>query len=589
MRILKSISAQLTLIVLICYLLPATVLGFYMGGTMIRDEQAKTETALLSGMEFSRLLTDQNLSRVVTLARAATYDGELDNAIAQRNAGAITDGDFLRAARGYVERKYSREPAVAFAAVFTLDAPQLLLVNRSGTDAANRYQSTAHAQVLRLGETLDTQCRFVEIGGDLYLVRNLMNLRMESYGMLVLGLDRERLLAPLLDLARGWDARLDVRLDDMDAVNLSGVSGMDEAVDWSAIEPGRIAPISVGMYACTQFGDSRDYAMRAGLLLDRRRLYGGIDGFRRLQAGLLILLVPVLGITMWYVHRRISRPIMLLSEASGRIEAGELGVTVPMHGDDELGRLGKAFTSMSLRLEELIDRTYKEQIALRDARIQAMQSRINPHFINNALESINWEARIEGSETISAMVESLSVLLNASMSRNDRRIVTLREELEVAKAYFYFVGLSYGDRLTTQMEIDDAALSATVPVLTLQPLIENAVEHGIAPEGGGGIRLCCRRLGPCLRVEVVNSGKGISPEDRRRIDAALRGDSLGGTHIGLSNICTRLRLIYGGKADIAVESDADGNTHVTLDVPQEDSPCGDYQSATGNSKCPCGD
>ena len=98
------------------------------------------------------------------------------------------------------------------------------------------------------------------------------------------------------------------------------------------------------------------------------------------------------------------------------------------------------------------------------------------------------------------------------------------------------------------------------------------MEHGIAPEGGGGIRLCCRRMGPCLRVEVVNSGKGISPEDRRRIDAALRGDSLGGTHIGLSNICTRLRLIYGGKADIAVESDAGGNTHVTLDVPQEGSP-----------------
>ena len=87
MRILKSISAQLTLIMLICYLLPALTLGFYMGGTMIRDEQAKTETALLSGMEFSRLLTDQNLSRVVTLARAATYDGELDSAIDREGNG----------------------------------------------------------------------------------------------------------------------------------------------------------------------------------------------------------------------------------------------------------------------------------------------------------------------------------------------------------------------------------------------------------------------------------------------------------------------------------------------------------------------
>ena len=570
MRIFKSISAQLTLIMLICYLLPATVLGFYMGGTMIRDEQAKTETALLSGMEFSRLLTDQNLSRVVTLARAATYDGELDSAVAQRGAGTVSEAEFLRMVRGYVERKYSRESALTFAAVFTLDQPELLLINRAGYDAASRYQSAAHERVLRMSAALDTRCRFVEVGGALYLVRNLVDLRMEPYGMLVLGLDREKLFSPALDVARQWDARLDVSLDGMDAVNMSGAAGMEEAVDWDGVEPGRIAPVSVGMYACVQRGDSRDYDLRLGLLLDRRRLYGGIDGFRRLQAGLLFLLVPMVGVTMWYVHRRISSPIMLLSEASRRIEAGELGVTVPMHGQDELGSLGKAFTSMSLRLEELIDKTYKEEIALRDARIQAMQSRINPHFINNALETINWEARIEGSETISAMVESLSVLLNASMSRNDRRIVTLKEELEVARAYFYFVGLSYGDRLVTRMDIDDAALSADVPVLTLQPLIENAVEHGIAPEGGGEIRLACTRMGPCLRVEVVNSGKGITPEDRQRIDAALRGDSLGGSHIGLSNICTRLHLIYGGQADIRVEPDQDGNTHVTLDIPQED-------------------
>lgn len=569
MRIRKSISAQLTLIMLICYLLPATVLGFYMGGTMIRDEQTKTEAALLSGMEFSRLLTDQNLSRVVALARAATYDGELDSAMARRKAGTISDGEFLRAARGYVERKYSRESTITFAAFFTLDAPELLLVNRSGTDAAARYQSEAHGEVLQMSAALDTRCRFVEVGGALYLVRNLMDLSMTPYGMLVLGLDRERLFAPLLDAARRWDARLDVRLDGMDAQNLSGVQGMDETVEWDGVEPGRIVPVSVGMYACTQVGDSRDYDMRAGLLLDRRRLYGGIDGFRQLQAGLLFLLAPMIGVIVWYVHRRISKPIALLAEASGRIEAGELGVTVPMRGQDELGRLGRSFTSMSLRLEQLIDKTYKEEIALRDARIQAMQSRINPHFINNALESINWEARIEGSETISAMVESLSVLLNASMSRSDRRIVTLNEELEVARAYFYFVGLSYGDRLKTRMEIDDAALTATVPVLTLQPLIENAVEHGIAPEGSGEIRLRCLRLGPCLRVEVINSGRGISPEDRQRIDAALRGDSLGGTHIGLSNICTRLHLIYGSRANITVESDADGNTHVTLDIPQE--------------------
>lgn len=570
MRILKKIRVQLPVIMLICYLLPALVLGFYMGGVMIRGEQTRTETALLASLEYTRLLTDQNLNRIVTLARAATYDGELDGAVAQRDSGDISEGEFLRLARSYVERKYSREAMITFAACFTLDNPDLLLVNRSGYEAANAYQDAAHAAVKAMSGALDTQCRFVEAGGGVYLVRNLMNLRMKPYGMLVLGIDVDRALSPLMELARDWDARLDVRLDGVESVNLTDASmGGGEAVDWDAVAPGAIVPVSVGRYACAQTGLSRDYAMRVGLLLDRSRLYGEIDAFRRLLSGLLFLLVPILGVIAWYVHRRISRPIALLSDASRRIEAGELGVTVPMHGGDELGSLGKAFSNMSLRIEELIDRTYKEEIALRDARIQAMQSRINPHFINNALEAINWQARIEQSDTISAMVESLSVLLNAGMSRNDRRIVTLREELEVARAYFYFVGLSFGDRLSTQVEAEEDALTATVPVLTIQPLIENAVEHGIAPAGGGEIRLRCMRLGPCLRLEVVNSGKPVTPEDRQRIDAALRGDSLGGTHLGLSNICTRLQLIYSGKAEISVESAGDGLTRVTLDIPQD--------------------
>ena len=570
MRILNKIRVQLPVIMLICYLLPSTVLGFYMGGAMIRDQQARTETALLTSVEYSQLLTDENLSRIVTLARAATYDGELDAAIAQRDSGAISDGEFLRSVRGYVERKYSREAAVTFAAVFTLDRPALLLVNRSGYDAASRYQAGAHERVLQMSEALDTQCRFVMLSDGLYLVRNLMDLRMRPYGMLVLGLDAGRLLSPALDLAASWDARLDVRLDGVNLENLTHTDGPDVPVDWDGVTSEGIVPVSVGWYACARRGDSRDYDVRLGLLLNRRRLYGGIDAFRQLRAGLVLLLVPILGIIVWYVHRRISRPIMLLSEASRRIEAGELGVTVPMQGPDELGALGKAFSNMSLRLQELIDRTYKEEIALRDARIQAMQSRINPHFINNALESINWAARIEGADNISAMVESLSVLLNASMARNDRRIVTLREELEVARAYFYFVGLSYGDRLVTRMAVDDAVLSDSVPVLTIQPLIENAVEHGIAPAGGGEIALNCARRDGGLRLEVVNSGKPIGPEDRQRIAAALRGDSLGGSHLGLSNICMRLQLIYGGRARIAVETGEDGMTHVALDIPRDD-------------------
>ena len=339
-------------------------------------------------------------------------------------------------------------------------------------------------------------------------------------------------------------------------------------IDWDALPEGEIASAGAGRYAISRRGLSRDYALRVALVIGRARLYGEIDAFRMLLTGLLALLVPIAAVIAWYVYRRITRPIAILSEASNRIEAGELGVTVPMRGDDELGNLGKAFSNMSLRLQELIDKTYKEEIALRDARIQAMQSRINPHFINNALETINWQARIEGSESISAMVESLSVLLNAGMSRNDRRMLSLREELETANAYFYFVGLRFGDALETRVDAAPEALDATLPALTIQPLLENAVEHGIAPAGGGEIVLRCARVDGALRIEVANSGQTATPEDMRRIEAALKGDSLGGSHLGLSNIATRLRLIYSDRATLRVHTDTPGWTRVEIEIPE---------------------
>ena len=570
MRIFKKLRVQLMVIVLICYLAPMLVLGFYMGSAVLGDFQAKTESALTTGMDYSVMLAEQSLNKLVTLSQDAVYDGELADAVAQRDSGALSEGEFLRRGRSYIERKYSREALVTFAACFTLDHPDLLLVSRSGSEAAARYQAEAHEAVCALGEALDTQGRFVRVGDAVYLVRNLMNLRMKPYGMLVLGVNMDQLASPLTALARDWEARLDIALDDvaLSDVTETGAGG-PEGADWSELPAGRIVSAGTGQYALVRDGSSRDYDLRVGLVLGRARLYGELDAFRMLLGGLLVLLVPILAVIAWYVHRRITRPIAILSDAANRIEAGELGVTVPMQGADELGTLGKAFSNMSLRLEELIDRTYKEEIALRDARIQAMQSRINPHFINNALETINWQARMEGSETISSMVESLSVLLNAGMSRGDKRMLKLREELETARAYFYFVGLRFGERLKTRVDVAPEALEDALPALTIQPVIENAVEHGIAPAGGGEIVLKCRREGKTLKVEVSNSGKAASAEDRQRIDAALRGDSQSGSHLGLANISMRLKLIYGGRASIRVGATEAGWTRVVIEIPQE--------------------
>lgn len=553
----NSLRFQVIAIMLLCYLVPALLLGVFTQTVLIKSMRRKTDAALTAGVEYAWTLTAQNVERAIALSRDAIYDGELADAYERWRTGGIADAEYLRLSRAYIERKYSREDLFTFAAYFPVSRPDMYMYTRSGYGPAMAFVSGAQQEILALGEQMDTASCFIQREGEIYLVRNLMNLRLERYGMLVLGIGRDTLFAPLLSLADEWQGSISLRLD--------GTG--DENVDWEKYPQGLSESGDEIRFVRRARGDA--YSLDLLIVLSKRLQYREDYAFRILALTIYLLLIPVLGLLAWYVGRRIIKPITLLSNASRRIERGELGVTVPMRGSDELGDLGRAFSKMSRRIEELIDKTYKEELALKNAQIQALQSRINPHFINNALEAINWEARMEKSEAISSMVSALSVLLGASMARQDKRMVTLKEETEVADAYIFFVQQRYDDSLTVRRDWEDVNMSCLVPLLTIQPVLENAVEHGIAPAGGGEITVSCHQTGACVRIEITNTGKPIEPEDREKIDAALRGDTASGSHLGLANIADRLRLIYGGEAGIRVFSDEEKRTVVQIDIPQK--------------------
>ena len=553
----QSLRVQMGLIVLLSYLLPVLLLGVFTGSILLHALERQTRAAISAGAEQAWTMTEQNIERTLELARDATYDGELTETWQRWNDGEIGNAEYMRLCRSYLERKYSREPLLSFAACFPVSNPEILMYLRNGAPAGAGELQELCAAMLEAGETLDTRCRFFSMGDRMYLMRNLLNLRMERFGMLVLGIDRDRLFQPLKDLERTWNAEASVRLDDYG----------DTGADWESLTPGLTDDGREKLYYTRLSGD-RENAPDLKLTMDRREQYGEIYLFRRRLMIMSLLLIPIMILIGVYLRKRIGKPITMLSEASRRIEEGELGVTVSLKDGDELGRLGEAFSHMSLRLRELIERTFKEEIELKNAQILALQSRINPHFINNALEDINWQARIEGSESISSMVTSLSVLLNASMARQDRRLVTLREEMEVAEAYIFFIQQRFGPDLTVNREIEEKALDGILPLLTIQPLLENAVEHGIAPAGGGVITLRCSLNDACMVLEIINTGRGTEKEDRERIEAALNGQPTG-KHLGLANIVNRLRLIYGEKVSISVDTDEPGQTAVRIVLPRE--------------------
>ena len=553
----RSMRSQIAALLLVSYMIPVLLLGGFSGSVLLRQLRIKTESALTTGVEHAWGLTVQNIDRIISLAREATYDGELTEIQNHRLSGELGDSEFLRQCRGYLDRKYSRESLFQFAMFFPLDRPELLAGTRTGSSESAASLQAFRESVSALGDTLDTRLLFIEHREKLYLVRNLLTLKMERFGMLILEVNRERLFAPLESLKAEWKGDISLLLDDygdLDPARVDASPGLTDHPGENALEYFR------------KSSGTQDYDFRMCLRLKRHELYREMYLFRLMSALVCLALIPIFLLLMRYVRTRITKPIALLSDASRRIEEGELGVTVPMHGGDELGNLGVSFSHMSLRLKELIEKTYKEEIELKNAQIRALQSRINPHFINNALEDINWQARMDGSETTSAMVTSLSVLLNAAMDRKDRRTVTLREELEVADAYIYFIQQRFGADLEIIRDVEEAAVDAVLPLLTIQPVLENAVEHGIAPAGGGRILIRARLTESRLHIEIINSGKGIEPGDRARIEAALRGEK-DSAHLGLANIASRLRLICGDSARIRVDTESSGETAVRMDIP----------------------
>ena len=556
-----SLRFQIIAVLLLCYLIPAVVLGVFARHVLLVSVQQKVEAALVSDAQNAWTMTVQNLDRVVSLGQETVYDEELAEAWARWQASAISSAEYLRTTRNYLERKFSRDRLFTFAAFIPASSGDLLVCNPSGQSAGSSFFRDQLTPVLSSAADLDTRSLFTGGENQLCFIRNVLNLRMENAGILVLGLDPSRLLEPLLSLQASWGGDMKLLLDQYG----------DQNTDWSAIPAGftDLPEKNLLRYVRTESWDH--YDLHLLLTLDRTVQYHDLYTFQRLALLLYLLLIPILALLLFFIRRRITRPIGLLADASRRIESGELGVTVPMHGGDELGDLGAAFSGMSLRLQELIEKTYREEIELKNAQIQALQSRINPHFLNNALETINWEARIEGSETIANMVSALSVLLNASLGRNNRRLVSLKEELEVADGYIFFVQQRFGDAVSVRKEVDPGAEACVVPLLTVQPVLENAVEHGIAPAGGGEIVLSACRAGNCLQLKIANSGRSLRPEDRIRISAAFSGE-IGkageGSHMGLANIANRLRLLYGQEAVITVSGGPDEKTVVEILVPQ---------------------
>jgi len=266
------------------------------------------------------------------------------------------------------------------------------------------------------------------------------------------------------------------------------------------------------------------------------------------------------------ITREITRPIDALYGRVGEIGRGELTAREPVQAEDsKLQALSDGLEEMVTRLNEQMELNRQEQIRLRSMELALVQAQINPHFLYNTLDAIMWLVETGKNDQAVEMVSSLSTYFRSFLS-NGKDIITLREEALHVRSYLEIQQVRYRDILRYEIDMDPALADCLIPKMTLQPLVENAIYHGIKPRRGvGTVRIHGRMEDGRVLLEVSDSGVGLSAEALRELRASLERDE--GTGFGLISSYKRLQLMYGGELDFRVDSEEGRGTAIRIRIP----------------------
>ncbi len=298
---------------------------------------------------------------------------------------------------------------------------------------------------------------------------------------------------------------------------------------------------------------------------------------------LFSLLSLVILLSFWF-SRRLSEPLEQLSRAATEISRGNYAFDLPLLGSDEAGRLTAAFQKMRFSILQSIEEirhtaeveneNLRMKTLLRNAEYQALQAQINPHFLFNTLNAASQLAMMEDSPETEKFLNRLALLMRHNIRKLDLP-VTLAEEMENLENYLYIITIRFGDRVRFDVRAEADLAGVTIPPMTLQPLVENALLHGLKDrEEGGLVSVRIRQPeGECLGVEISDNGIGMDRELIERILADGEGlessqpEETGQSGIGLGNVIHRLQLYYGVQDVVRINSTPGQGTVVLLRLP----------------------
>ena len=289
--------------------------------------------------------------------------------------------------------------------------------------------------------------------------------------------------------------------------------------------------------------------------------------FSLLGMGIVLILVIILS---YYIPRSITMPITRISRVTDQVAKGNLSVRAAAESGAEARMLSDSLNAMIDKINELLDQVTTEQIRLRKAEFELLQAQINPHFLYNPLDTIVWLAEAGDQKRVVSMVGNLSDFFRTSLNQG-KDIISIREELAHVRSYLEIQQVRYQDILRYEITVPEDLYEYKIPKITIQPLVENALYHGIKNKRGQGtITVSGKRNENGFVLYVRDNGIGMTQERLKEVRAGIQKLSYTGKEIyGLYNVNERIRLNFGETYGISIESTYGEGTCVSISLPDQ--------------------
>ena len=296
-------------------------------------------------------------------------------------------------------------------------------------------------------------------------------------------------------------------------------------------------------------------------------IYMIILKFLLMALGFSIVLILIVN----KIYKHHGKPISEMLRCMEDVRHGNLTSRVEYSGDDEIGLLGEEFNKMIEKLDEQVNHIMQMEIQVKDAQLMAYENQTNPHFLYNTLDLVRMMSINKENDKIENVVVSLSRILRYNLSQETT--VALADEVRCAESYFDIWYMRIGDKFEYEFDIDDSLMNCHVVKFILQPLIENAIKHGIEPmeRKDGFITVIAQKHDNRIIINVADNGVGITKEKLKEIKENIKNQGCSNNHIGLQNLYKRLILFYGEEnVFMDIFSEAGQSTQVLIEIPYKE-------------------